>query len=166
MASGQFCVNGIGFVVATGMINSAFSRLVSGAVGAGVLTAIHQTAQKYRDDAPRMDVVGMDMMSRTIAEAGGAPPSRAQLFNMTLAGEMLANSLYYSGIPAETSRKTWTRAVGMGLTAGFGALTLPRYVVGVDAPHSSSLANNAMTVAWYLAGALAAAACAETLRRR
>ncbi len=148
-------------------MNSGFGlRAASGMVGAGVLTAIHQAAQRVRSDAPRMDIIGMQTMARGIAAAGRPVPAEPQLFRMTLAGDLIANAIYYSGIPAATSRQTWGRAVVSGVTAGVGALTLPRYVAGEDPPHSDRFANNVMTIAWYLAGALAAAAFAEAWRMR
>jgi hypothetical protein len=142
------------------------TRLLSGAVGAAALTTVHQLAQQVRRDAPRMDLVGMEVLARTIASAGGRVPRADRLFRITLAGDLISNGLYYSAVPAPSSAQAWRRATGLGLLAGAGALLLPRYVAAGDPPHSDSVANNVMTVAWYLAGALAAAACAELLRRR
>lgn len=135
-------------------------------VGAGVLTAIHQLAQRIRPDAPRMDVVGMEVMARGMRIAGLGVPDVSTLFKQTLAGDLASNATYYSWIPADTRGATLRRAVALGLVAGVGALTLPRYVAGSDPPHSRSVANNVMTVAWYLAGALATAVTAEILRPR
>ena len=141
-------------------------RLVSGAIGAGVLTAINQAAQSMRRDAPRMDLVGMQATARGIALAGGRVPDAQRLFCLTLVGDLVSNGIYYAAIPSRTSRATWTRAVAVGLSAGAGALLLSRYVIGNDSPHSDSPANNVMTVAWYLAGALAAAAAAHVMNKR
>jgi len=160
----QLCLVGT-FLESTAIMPTLTSRLVSGAIGAGVLTAIHQAAQRVRDDAPRMDVVGMEVIERTLARAGATVPGREQLFYPTLAGDLIANGIYYSVVPAASARQTWTRALALGLIAGAGALLLPRYVASGDPPHSHGVANQVMTVAWYTAGAIATAACAEWFRR-
>lgn len=147
------------------MTNGLGLRLASGAVGAGVLTTIHQAAQRVRDDAPRMDLVGMRVMARGMAESGAEVPDDDHLYNLTLAGDLVSNAVYYSAIPATTRKATWRRAIGLGLIAGVGALMLPRYFGAGDPPHSDSVANQLMTVAWYLAGALATAAAADLMRR-
>jgi hypothetical protein len=58
----------------------------------------------------------------------------------------------------------WPRAVALGLAAGIGALVLPRRLGLGDPPRSFRPANQVMTVAWYLLGALATAAAAKPLR--
>ncbi len=136
-----------------------------GLVGAGVLTGIHQIGRRVRSDAPRMDEMGMRALGRAMRGAGAEPP-RDSLYQLALAGDLTANATYYSFIPARTSAATWTRAVLLGTAAGVGALLLPRHVGLGDPPHSDRLANQLMTVSWYLAGALATAAVAELTSRR
>ena len=78
----------------------------------------------------------------------------------------MANAVYYAAVPARTKQATWARAAALGLSAGIGALMLPRPMGLGDAPHSEQRANQAMTVAWYVAGALAAAAAANLISGR
>src|SRR5687768_9256341 len=117
-------------------MSTLLKRLASGAVGAGVLTLIHQAAQQIRSDAPRMDVVGMEVLGKSLVMAGGPLPSPRRLFNLTLAGDLLSNAVFYAAVPADTPRATFGRATVLGLSAGVGALALPRYIVGNDPPHS------------------------------
>ena len=135
--------------------------LVSGAAGAVALTAVHQAARAVTDSAPRMDVVGMRALARGASAAGTEPPkTHAGLYGATLAGDLVANSIYYS------LATTYTRGTVLGLLAGIGALVLPeRMGLGVP-PKSELLSNQVMTVAWYLVGGLAAAATAQCLRGR
>ena len=99
----------------------------------------------------------------TPGDAGVEPPDDRRLHRWTLAGDLAANSLYYAAVPAATRGATWTRAAVLGLAAGLGALLLPRRMGIGDPPHSTGLPNQVMTVAWYVAGALAAAAVAEAM---
>jgi hypothetical protein len=136
----------------------------AGTVGATALTAIHQLARAISDDAPRMDVVGSRAIVKTIEAAGGTVPSMPTVDRMALAGDLLCNSAYYSLIPCGRRAHVWPRAVALGLAAGIGALVLPRRLGLGDPPRSFRPANQVMTVAWYLLGALATAAAAKPLR--
>ena len=82
---------------------------------------------------------------------------------MTFAGDLVANAAYYSAIPARNGHTTWVRAAALGLAAGLGACYLPRYLGLGDPPNSGQPANQVMTVAWYLAGALATAAVSQMM---
>ena len=139
-------------------MNASF---ISGAAGAVALTAVHQAARAITDSAPRMDVVGMRALARGATAAGQEPPkTHAGLYGATLAGDLIANSIYYS------LATTYTRGTALGLLAGIGALVLPeRMGLGVP-PKSELLSNQVMTVAWYLIGGLAAAATAQCLAER
>ena len=142
-------------------MTSLNNALISGAAGAVALTAVHQAARAVTDSAPRMDVVGMRALARGASAAGKEPPkTHAGLYGATLAGDLVANSIYYS------LATTYTRGTVLGLLAGIGALVLPeRMGLGVP-PKSELLSNQVMTVAWYLVGGLAAAATAQCLRAR
>jgi hypothetical protein len=138
-------------------------RLISGAVGAVALTALHELARRRLPTAPRMDLVGMRALRRL------APPLREpnlrtrDLHSVTLAGDLVSNSIYYAGIPASTPSATWTRAAVLGVAAGLGALLLPEPMGLGPPPHSNFRSNQVMTVAWYVAGALATAAAATAM---
>ena len=136
--------------------------LAAGAVGAVALTTVHQFARLFTDEAPRMDVVGGRAIERGVSAAGGEPPHGERLLNWTLAGDLLANTTYYALVAYGREPHVWRRATALGLAAGAGALVLPRPMGLGDPPHSGSRANQVMTVAWYLIGALAAAAASRS----
>jgi hypothetical protein len=138
------------------MRRSRLSTFTSAAMGAVALTAIHEFARRRLPDAPRMDVLGMRALRRIVPDADTQP--RGQLRTWALAGDLLANSLYYSLIPAETAAATWHRAAVLGAAAGAGALLLPETLGLGEPPHVHTPANQWMTVGWYVAGALVTAA--------
>lgn len=140
--------------------------LASGAAGAAALTSVHQIARAITTDAPRMDVVGSRAIARTIHATGGTPPSESTLRRWALAGDLLANSAYYSVIACGRHAHVWRRAVVLGLAAGFGALLLPPRMGLGDPPGSERVSNQIMTVAWYLLGGLATAAASRQLTTR
>lgn len=135
--------------------------LLSGAVGATVLTALHQTARALTDDAPRMDLLGMRALARTFRASGEEPPPRDTLYDLTLAGDLVANSLYYSLVGDGDRDEVWGRGALLGLAAGVGTVVLPPLLGLGGAPSRRTPATAAMTVAWYTLGGLAAAAAAR-----
>ena len=140
------------------------SALAAGAVGAVALTAVHQLARRVSDDAPRMDVLGERAIARTVEAAGGTLPTQGTLQRWALAGDLVANSVFYSLVACGRDANLWTRGVAMGLAAGAGALVLPRRIGLGQPPRSHHLPNQIMTVAWYLIGGLAAAGARRALR--
>lgn len=137
--------------------------MISGAVGAVALTVIHEAARRRLPNAPRMDVLGMRALRRLPLFEHERPRS-ARLQRWALAGDLLVNSLYFAAVPAASRRVTWHRAAALGLAAGAGALFAPPRLGLGDPPGSEYRANRVMTVAWYVAGALAAAAAANGTR--
>lgn len=136
---------------------------MSGAIGALALTAVHEMGRRRLPYAPRMDVLGMRALRRLPAFEHERPRS-ARLQRWALAGDLIANSLYYAAVPAASAASTWARAAALGVAAGVGALALPERMGLGEAPNSQRVANQAMTVAWYVAGALATAAAANGMR--
>lgn len=144
---------------------TATAALGSGFAGASTLTLIHQAAKQALPEAPRADLLGMRAIERTMQKAGQQPPADDRLFGMALCGDLTANSLYYSLVGIGSREGAWLRGALLGLAAGLGAVFLPGPLgLGRDATDRGP-ANRAMTVAWYLAGGLAAAATFRCLRR-
>ena len=112
-----------------------------------------------------MDVLGERAIARTVRAAGGTLPLQPTLHRWALAGDLVANSLYYSVVACGRDAHLWTRGVALGLAAGAGALVLPRRIGLGDAPKSDHVPNQLMTVAWYLIGGLAAAAAGHVFKR-
>jgi hypothetical protein len=112
-----------------------------------------------------MDVLGERAIARALALRGEEVPPQPTLQRWALAGDLLANSAYYSLVACGRDAHVWRRGVALGLAAGAGALVLPRPLGLGDPPKSDQLANQIMTVAWYLIGGLAAAAAGQGLQR-
>lgn len=140
------------------------AAFASGAAGAVVLTALHETMRRAVRYAPRMDIVGMRALARVMRAAGATVSDDVTLHRVALAGDLIANSLYYAAVPGGSPRETWARGAALGLVAGAGALALPEPLGLGQPPHSQRTRNRLMTVGLYLAGGLAAAAVAGLMR--
>jgi hypothetical protein len=146
------------------MMKDWSAALVAGACGAAALTVVHQLARRVSDTAPRMDVLGERAIARTIEAAGGQVPPPPVLNRWALAGDLIANSAFYSLVACGRHAHMWQRGVAMGLAAGAGALVLPQRLGLGEAPKSDHFRNQVMTVAWYLIGGLAAAGTGRALK--
>lgn len=127
--------------------------MMAGAAGAGALTLVHQVARAMTPYAPRMDVLG----KRALDRVGLAATDDRQLERRALAGDLIANSAYYSLVGAGPGN-TWVKGLALGVAAGLGALFLPSRMGLGDPPNAHRRDTRLMTVAWYAFGGLVAAA--------
>jgi hypothetical protein len=139
--------------------------LLSGAAGALSLTAVHQTARGLTNAAPRMDLLGMRALARAFRAADASPPPRGSLYGLTLAGDLVSNTLYYSLVDVGEEGGEWKRGVLLGLAAGAGTVVLPPLLGLGSAPSRRTPETAVMTVAWYTLGGLTAAGAARWLKR-
>jgi hypothetical protein len=139
--------------------------LASGAAGALVLTALHETARHVVPHAPRMDVIGERALARTLDAAGIQRPGARALFRQTLAGELISNTLYYALVAAGSPSRTLRRGALLGFLAGVGAVVLPPKMGLGRSPGERRPVTPILTLTWYTAGGLAAAAVAAVLNK-
>lgn len=132
--------------------------MMAGVAGAGALTLVHQAARLVTPHAPRMDVLGKRALRGAYRQFGVGPRSDRALEREALAGDMVANSAYYSLIGMGSRESVWARGLALGLAAGVGALMLPKPIGLGDPPHADRVDTQVMTVAWYVLGGLMAAA--------
>ena len=133
----------------------------SGLVGACALTLVHETARRYIDDAPRMDVVGMRAIAKTLRAVDVEPP--VPLHETALVGELVSNSLYYGLVGLGDPGDGLRNGAALGLAAGLAAVYLPEPLGLGRQPAKNSTETNLLTVAFYLLGGLAAGAAYQAL---
>ena len=135
--------------------------LGSGLAGAFALTVIHETARRYIEDAPRMDVVGMRAIAKTFRAVDAEPP--VPLHETALVGELVSNSLYYGLVGLGDPEDGMRNGAALGLAAGLAAVYLPEPLGLGRQPAKNSTETNLLTVAFYLLGGLAAGAAYQAL---
>jgi hypothetical protein len=136
--------------------------LAGGLAGACALTLIHEAARRVMPDvAPRMDVLGMRAIAKTARAVDAEPP--VPLHEAALVGDLVSNSVYYSLVAAGGREDALRNGALLGLAAGIGAVVLPERLGLGRQPTEHTPATQLMTVAWYLAGGLAAAAAYRAL---
>ena len=135
--------------------------LGSGLVGACALTLVHETARRYIEDAPRMDVVGMRAITKTLRAVDVEPP--VSLHEAALVGEVLSNSLFYGLVGLGDAEDGVRNGAALGLAAGLAAVYLPEPLGLGRQPVKNSTETNLLTIAFYLLGGLAAGAAYQAL---
>jgi hypothetical protein len=143
----------------------ALRAVGSGFAGAAAVTLLNESARRVIPRAPRLDALGMRAIARGLRAAGQEPPHGERLRGAALAGDLVSNTLYYSlAGAAGGGRNAWLLGSLLGLGAGAGAAFLPPQLSLGHQPGETS-ATRVMTIAWYLAGGLAAAGVFALLSR-
>ena len=129
-----------------------------GLAGSVALTLLHETARRFVPLAPRMDVLGMRAIVKSMRKADMNPPKGNKLYWVAMAGDIISNAAYYSLAGAGKNKNVWLRGALLGAGAGLGAVLLPK-PLGLGAePSARSVPTQTMTIGWYLVGGLAASA--------
>lgn len=137
---------------------SLFKALVSGFAGACAVTLINETARQFIKDAPRLDILGKRAIAFPMMKAELEPPPNRDLYWITLAGDIAANTLYYSLVGLGDKKNAFQNGMFLGAAAGIGAVAISKPIGLGDEPVNRTPQTELMTVGWYLAGGLAAAA--------
>lgn len=141
---------------------------LSGFIGACTLTLIHESVRRIVPAAPRMDILGMRAIARTLRKADVTPPDPEPLHAIALVGDVLSNSAYYSLVGAGNGEGDGAllRGTLLGAAAGVGAVLLPGPLGLGDGPSRRTTATVVMTIGWYTAGGVAAAVAYRCLAKR
>jgi len=142
------------------------ATMSGGVAGAAAVTLIHESVRRIVPQAPRMDLLGMNAISKGLNAIGIKTPTDTKLFALALAGDLLSNAVYYSIAGIGNEKNIWLRSSMLGLAAGIGAVTLPG-PLGLEEKHSNkTTATKLMTVGLYVAGALITTAVIKLLASR
>ena len=139
------------------------SALGGGLAGALSLTLLHEAARRVLPSAPRLDVLGMRALAKSLSALEQPVPEQNRLHTAALVGDLISNTLYYSLVGAGESSSARRRGVLLGLAAGIGAVVLPGPLGLGRGPSRRTVATQIMTIGWYLAGGLIAGVVAESL---
>lgn len=146
-------------------MNNTISSLIGGIAGAIALNVVHQLVKQFDRDAPHVDLIGEEALSKGMERLDIEPPKDVALFTATLVADLISNAAYYSLIGLAEQKHLMLLGAGSGLAAGIGTLTLTELLGLKDAPVNRTEKTKLMTVAWYTIGGLVAAAVISGLRK-
>ena len=142
------------------------TAISGGVAGAVALTLIHESVKRLVPQAPRMDLLGMNAISKGLHKTGFKKPNDQKLFTLALIGDLAGNALYYSFAGIGKEKNVWVRSSILGLAAGIGAVILPG-PLGLEKRHSNkSTSTKIMTVGLYVAGALVTSAIIKLVENK
>ncbi len=140
-------------------------NLLAGLGGAIALNILHESLKKTNTDMPRLDLLGEEALQKGLHFFGTEISSEDNLYLAALGGDLFTNTIYFSRIGAGGKDQIWSRAIGLGLTAGIGALLLPK-PLGLDPrPSARNPKVSAITVAYFLTGALITAGILNAIKK-
>lgn len=134
--------------------------LAAGLAGAVALTVTHQVLHHYIDDAPRMDLMGEEALIK-IADKTGTMLPEDDLYNITLAGDIAGNALYYAMAGIGARRNATLRGTLLGLAAGIGGVVLPKHIGLTNSYSNRTTTTKILTVAIYTLGGIIAGRCLQ-----
>jgi hypothetical protein len=134
---------------------NAISTL-GGLAGAVALTLLNEGVKKIDNNAPRLDLLGQNALAKLLKGNTMLPQTVNKVFPM--AGDLVTNSLFFAMAQGSGKGDTYLRGALLGLSAGIGAVALPKQL-GLEEKHTNENPQKALkTVAWYVIGGLIAAA--------
>jgi len=137
-----------------------------GVAGAAAVTLIHESVRRIVPKAPRMDLLGMNAISKGLNAVGIKTPTDTKLFALALTGDLLSNAIYYSLAGIGNEKNLLVRSSLFGLAAGIGAVVLPG-PLGLQEKYSNrTTSTRLMTVGLYVAGALVTTAVIKVLAKK
>ncbi|KQM77854.1 hypothetical protein ASE74_15750 [Pedobacter sp. Leaf216] len=138
------------------------TNLLAGLGGAVVLNILHESLKKGKD-MPRIDLLGEEALQKSLGYLGTSIDDDKELYLSTLAGDVAGNAIYYSLIGGSYSL-IWPKAIILGLAAGVGAVKLPKPMGLQPEPTAKNVKVSALTIAYYLTGAIVTGAILKTLK--
>ena len=139
--------------------------LVAGFAGAAALTIAHQALHQFVKDAPRMDLLGEEALTK-VADQADADIPEDKLFEVTMAGDLLMNSLYYSNVGMGAPKHAILRGAVLGVAAGLGGVYVPGRL-GLTKDYSAGTRKTSLlTIALYSFGGIMAGLVAQKLAKR
>jgi len=145
---------------------SKVKNIVAGLGGAIALNIIHESLKKRDSDMPRVDLLGEEALEKSLDYFDAEIHDKDTLYKTTLAGDIISNALYYSAIGAGDTKYLLPRAIAIGVAAGVGAITLPEPLGLNDKPVNRTNKTKALTIGYYLAGALVTAVIVKAMNKK
>jgi hypothetical protein len=137
------------------------AAVAGGLAGTLTVASLHEALRRLTPDAPRMDLLDMDLIRKGLKTVHQKVPEKDELQRWAVGGELVADTTYYSLAGMGGKKGVWLRGAVLGLVAGVTAVVLPK-PLGLPAdPSNKTTATQWMTVGLYLAGGLVAAAVAQ-----
>ncbi len=137
------------------------AALAGGLAGTLTVASMHEALRRTVPDAPRMDVLDMDLIRKGLKYIDKEAPGDEELQRWAVSGELLCDTAYYALAGMGGKKRAWLRGAALGLIAGVTAVLLPKPLGLPAEPSNKTIATQLMTIGLYLIGGLVAAAVTQ-----
>lgn len=134
------------------------AALAGGLAGTVTVASIHEALKRITPDAPRMDLLDMELIRKGLQKLKKEIPPESELQRWAVAGELFADTGFFALAGIGGKKGVWLRGALLGLVAGVTAVVLPKPLGLPEESSNKTLATQLMTVGLYLIGGLVAAA--------
>lgn len=134
------------------------AALAGGLAGTLTVASLHEALKRVTPDAPRMDLLDMELIRKGLKSFHKKVPAEAKLQRWAVGGELFCDTAYYGLTGIGGNKGVWIRGALLGLVAGVTAVVLPKPLGLPEEPSNKTLGTQLMTVGLYLMGGLVAAA--------
>ena len=141
-------------------------NIMGGLAGAIALNVLHEVVRKFIKDAPHVHIIGEQALSKSMRELNLEPPTGQTLYFSTLAGDVIANSVYFSLIGKSKRENLLGTGLLYGIAGGLGAVLLSKPLGLDDRPVNRTTKTTAMTIGYYALGGLVAATVIRELKKK
>ena len=140
--------------------------LMAGFAGAVALNILHETMRKLDNEAPRLDLLGEQVVKKSAEALNIDAPTGNKLYGVTIAGDILTNATYFAAIGMGGKKFMMLRAIGAGVSAGVAALKAPEPLELNENYVGNSDKRKLLTVAYYVFGALVTAGVVKFMTKK
>jgi hypothetical protein len=134
------------------------TALAGGLAGTVTVASLHEALRRVTPDAPRMDVLDMELIRKGLTSINQNVPGDDQLQRLAVGGELVCDTAYYALAGVGGKKGVWLTGALLGLVAGVTAVVLPKPLGLPEEASNKTLGTQLMTVGLYLMGGLAAGA--------
>ncbi len=139
----------------------ATAALAGGLAGTLTVASLHEALRRVTPDAPRMDLLDMELIRKGLKSINKEVPAEAELQRWAVGGELFCDTAYYSLAGVGGRKGVWLRGALLGLVAGVTAVVLPKPLGLSQELSNKTIATQLMTIGLYVMGGVVAAAIAQ-----
>jgi len=137
------------------------AALAGGLAGTVTVASIHEALKRITPDAPRMDLLDMELIRKGLASMNKKIPAENELQRWAVGGELLCDTAYFGLAGMGGKKGVWLRGALLGLGAGIAAVVLPNHLAFPEESSNKTTATKLMTIGLYLIGGIVAAATTQ-----
>ena len=137
------------------------AALAGGLAGTVTVASIHEALKRITPDAPRMDLLDMELIRKGLTSLNKKVPAENELQRWAVGGELLCDTAYFGLAGVGGKKGVWLRGALLGLVAGITAVVLPKPLGLPEESSNKTIGTKLMTIGLYLIGGIAAAATTQ-----